>query len=228
MSIVSDLEPVSTNLPRGLETDGYALLRGAIPGSWVEAMQAAFEAGYRPSDQWPAPRGPDWRHALVDSDAAVRRSLRAPVLLDAVKVLLGQPFFLGQVEGREPLPGGGFQALHRDGSDPGRTQTVSVLVFLDPFGPDNGATRVVSGSHRGPGLDLAPGEAEDRAIVVQGHAGDILVFDVNLLHGGTLNRSGARRRSLLAAYAVLDQRDDYDRTRNLRCVRMDTSEVFGR
>jgi len=226
VSIVSDLKPVSAGLPIGVATDGYALLRGAIPDAWIEPLRAAFEAGYRPSEQWPAPRGADWRHALVDLDPAVQRSVRAPLLLDAIEQLLGQPFFLAQVEGREPRLGGGFQTLHRDGPDPRRTDTVSVLIFLDPFGPDNGATRIVSGSHRDAGLELEPLSAEGKSVVVRGQAGDMLVFDANLLHGGTLNPSGGPRRSLLATYAALDQRSDYDRTRELRCVRMDTSEVF--
>lgn len=227
MDVVNDLEPPRAGLPDGLVAEGYALLRGAIPDSFVEPLRAAFEAGYRPSDQWPAPRGQDWRHALVDLDPTVGRSVRAPSLLRAVDALLGQPFFLAQVEGREPLQGGGGQRLHRDGPDPSLTQTVSALIFLDPFGPDNGATRVVPGSHLGPGLELESASAEDLSIVIRGQAGDMLVFDANLLHGGTLNRSGAPRRSLLATYVSLDQREAYDRTRDIRGVRMDTSEVFG-
>ncbi len=226
MSITSDLEPPLAGLPAGLKADGYALLRGAVPGASIDPIRSAFEAGYLPSEQWPAPRGPDWRHALVDLDPVVLASVRSPVLLCAIGALLGEPFFLAQVEGREPLPGGGFQPLHRDGPDPNRADTVSVLIFLDPFGPDNGATRIVPGSHSG--SDLEPASAEPLSIVVQGQAGDMLVFDANLLHGGTLNRSGAPRRSLLATYAVLDQREAYESTRAIRAVRMDTSEVFGR
>jgi hypothetical protein len=213
--------------PETLTADGWVLLRGAVPSDWVQPLQTAFEKGYAPSDQWPAPRGPDWRHALVDLDPVVRQVVRLPRLLDAARQLLGQPFFLAQVEGREPRSGGGAQPLHRDGPDPSLTQTVSALIFLDPFSADNGATRVVSSSHRRAGLKLEPASAEGQATVLQGDAGDILVFDANLLHGGTLNRSGAARRSLLVTYATLDQRDAYDRTRDLRCVRMDTSEVFG-
>jgi len=52
--------------PQQLHRDGYILLRNAIPAEWLEELRAAFETGVKPSDQWPVPRGADWRHALLD------------------------------------------------------------------------------------------------------------------------------------------------------------------
>src|SRR5260221_8863952 len=49
-----------------LHRDGYALLRGAIPAEWLDDLRAAFDAVAKPSDQWPTPRGVNWRHSLVD------------------------------------------------------------------------------------------------------------------------------------------------------------------
>ena len=209
-----------------LDVDGYLLLRNAASPTQVEALRAAFEAGEQPSEAWPVPRGRDWRHALVDLDPAAREVCRWPAVLAAAGRLLGAPFFLSQVEGREPCAGGGWQALHRDGGEPGPTQTVSVLIFLDPYGPANGGTRVVAGTHRGEGLAAPAGVEHPATQALSGEAGDILVFDANLLHGATRNVSGARRRSLLAAYSLASLRDELAKTRELRAVRMATDEVF--
>ena len=136
--------------------------------------------------------------------------------------MLAAPFFLAQVEGREPLEGGGHQPLHRDGAG---TKAVSALVFLDAFGPDNGATRVVP-RRLDQGLVDQSEPDETLSVVRAGEAGDILVFDADLLHGATCNRSGARRRSLLLSFMPERNRARQDACRAVRNVRMDTSEVF--
>lgn len=201
-----------------LERDGFTVIAGVIPGAWLEPLRAAFDDGVLPSEHWPVPRGADWRHAQVDLDPTVQQVCRLPVLIELVGTILRQPFFLSQVEGREPKAGGGAQLLHRDGDD--AASYAAAMVFLDDYGPANGATAVVPGSHR----DLSLGAAS--ALILTGAAGDIVVFDPNLLHGATTNASGAPRRSLLISYAAESARAAMTATESLRGVRMDTSGVL--
>ena len=209
--------PLEAEQAVALDRDGYLLLRGAVPEAWRDALRAAFDAGVGTPDQWVAPRGVGWRHALVDLDPTVRETCRLPSLLAAAGRILGGPFFLCQVEGREPLADGGHQPLHRDGAG---HDAVAALVFLDSYGPDNGATRVVP-------RPLDQGQPDETlSLIVAGEAGDILVFDADLLHGATRNRSGARRRSLLVSFKPERDRASEEACRAIRNVRMDCGEVF--
>jgi len=209
--------PLQAEQAAALDRDGYLLLRGAVPAAWRDALRAAFDAGVGSGEQWTAPRGAGWRHSLVDLDSSVQRTCRLTPLLAAAARMLGGPFFLAQVEGREPLKDGGHQPLHRDGA--GMT-AVAALVFLDAYGPDNGATRLVPRA-------LDRGEPDEGlALVTVGEPGDILVFDADLPHGAGRNRSGARRRSLLLSFMPLAHRAAMEASRTIRNVRMDTGEVF--
>jgi len=210
-----------------LHQAGYALLRQAIPAQWLDELRRVFEAGVKPSEDWPVPRARDWRHAQLDSAAAVQAVCRLPHVLAAVGALIGERFFLYQVEGRAPVAGGGHQRLHRDLSAQRPGDTVGVMVYLDDYGPDNGATRIVPGSHR-PAPDAPPFDFSDesRSVQLAGRAGDALVFDVDLVHAGSLNASGAPRRALLIGYAADPLYAVFEETAHLRGVQMDTQQRF--
>lgn len=207
--------------PKQLHHDGYTLLHGAIPARWLGDLRDAFDDGIKPSDQWPVPRGTDWHHALLDLAPTVQAVCRLPELLAAVGTLIGARFFLAQVEGREPLLGGGHQLLHRDlcAQQPG--DTVVAIAYLDDYGPQNGATRIVPNSHR-----PAQGASFDfndvtQAVQLSGCAGDILVFDADLVHAGSVNLTGARRRSLLIGYFAAPLYASHLETAALRSIRME-------
>ncbi len=89
---------------------------------------------------------------------------------------------------------------------------INVLVMLDDFTLDNGATHWLSGSHLSP---ETPDETEffqraDRAV---GKKGDILMWDSNLWHATGANHTGDVRRALTLTYTkpFLKQQMDYPR-----------------
>ncbi|WP_367257199.1 phytanoyl-CoA dioxygenase family protein [Pseudomonas sp. stari2] len=219
--------PGSTPCARQLHQNGYALLHQAIPAAWLTELRHTFDTGVKPSSEWPVPRGIDWRHSLLDTDPTVQAVCRLPQLLAVVGELIGEHFFISQVEGREPLANGGHQQLHRDLSAQRPGDTVIALVYLDDYGPENGATRIVPGSHR-PALGEPPFDFSDesRSVQLTGNAGDILIFDADLIHAGSLNPAGARRRTLLITYFSETLYASHLETVGLRNIRMDTSERF--
>jgi len=210
-----------------MNEDGYTLLRGAIPGEWLHALRTAFDAGVKPSDQWPVPRESHWRYALVDLNPTVQAMCRLPQVLAVVGGFIGDRFFIAQAQGREPLAGGGHQKLHRDLSAQRPGDTVVALAYLDDYGAHNGATRIVPASHR-PTQGERPFDFNDESRSVQlcGNAGDMLVFDADLVHAASLNTTGARRRCVLITYFAEGLYTLHLQTAHLRSVQVDASERF--
>jgi hypothetical protein len=211
-------------LKKQLHHLGFAVLRGAIPAHWLSELRIVFDAGVQPSHQWPVPRSADWRHALLDLNPKVQAVCHLPELLATSAILIGERFFLAQVEGREPLAGGGQQTLHRDFSSERPGDTVIAIAYLDDFGAENGATRIVAGSHR-PASGQPPFDFDDdsQSVQLSGSAGDILVFDADLVHAGSINLTGARRRSLLITYFAAPLYASHLETALLRNVRIAAS-----
>ncbi len=205
--------------PDALAAAGYVLLRAVVPGPLLAQALTAFAAGYLPSTAWPVPRGADWRHAQVDLDPAVLAICNLPAVLDCAARIIAAPYFLAQVEGRDPLAGNPAQPLHRDMelSDP---RCAVAIAFLDDYGAANGATQLVPGSHQ------TPSGAPADALCLTGSAGDMLILDAALLHGATTNHAGQPRRALLATYAHAELRAVMAETAPLRGVRMEPGPVL--
>src|SRR5262249_25494474 len=126
-----------------------------------------------------------------------------PKVLAAAYHVLGRPFVTAGVCGRDPAPGFGQQGLHTDGCPPspsGPFLLVTTLWLLDDFTPNNGATRLIPGSHRMPRPLPKPMQQPERRHpdqkVILAEAGSALVFNGHLWHGGTRNDAGRRRRVL--------------------------------
>jgi ectoine hydroxylase-related dioxygenase (phytanoyl-CoA dioxygenase family) len=63
-------------------------------------------------------------------------------------------------------------------------------------------------------------------VQLSGSAGDILVFDADLVHAASLNSIGARRRSILISYFSEPLYALHLETVSLRSIRMDTTDRF--
>ncbi len=77
---------------------------------------------------------------------------------------------------------------------------LNMLVMLDDFTEANGATRLLAGSHR---LERIPPNKifEENAESLKASAGSIALWDSNVVHAGTVNRSGKPRACLTIGLA---------------------------
>jgi len=200
-----------------LDEQGYVVLAGCVGARELGAMRVAFDAAAgAASAEAGTARERGTRHVEVLAHAAFDPLLAHARVLAAVHHVLGGAFRLAQVSGREPLSGFGRQGLHADWPPrpPGDAYRVAtVLWMLDDFTADNGATRVVPGTHRLPGgvpkgfADPARRHPEERSAL--GSAGDALVLNGHLWHSGTENRSQRRRRSVQAVFVGRAERSHH-------------------
>jgi len=78
--------------------------------------------------------------------------------------------------------------------------------MLDDFTPDNGATRMLPGSHKW--RRLPPPESNDPLEgeeLVLGKAGTVVIMNAHMWHGGTANRTNAPRRAMHVYYTRWDK-----------------------
>jgi len=177
-----------------LDRDGFVVLPGLLDAAALQTARRAFcegnAAGERAEFQ-----------ALI-AHAEIDRRVRA---------VLGRPYRLLLASGRAPSVGEGRQGLHQDWIRRGPEDpfvAVTVLWMLDDFRADNGATRVVPGSHLIP-RELPksmqdPAAHHSRERLVTGAAGAALVLNGHLWHSGTMNPSGMPRSSLPCQYVAAD------------------------
>jgi len=196
-----------------LQRDGAAVVNGLAAAGLVETLRAELRPQF-------AARGLETR-----SDFNGSRTLRAyssllaaapaaASLVDhdlvigiANAVLLPHcaTYQVGSMTGIEVLPGESAQALHRDDSlypieISGLELQIGVMWALDDFTEDNGATRVVPGSHRFLRSWHLPGLSGWEAAVMP--RGSALFYLGSTWHGAGANRSDAPRMGLINTYSL--------------------------
>lgn len=145
---------------------------------------------------WPLVLAPAPRRAaseLFGDSYGYPADVVAQYQLDAV-ILSSITANIASLGGR-PMP------LHADqGFAPAASMPLLLNVVwpLDDFSSENGATRVVPGSHTR-GADGA-GSAEDQAVPVEAPAGSAILIDGRTWHGTGANQTSEPRHAVLATY----------------------------
>ncbi len=201
-----------------LDEQGYLPLPGILDGDSVAALARLFDQfvadeGDRAGLEAHREDGTDRLANLVDKDPLFDLCWNNPHQLAAIShVLRWQEFKVFSLNGRAALPSQGHQGLHVDWGSavpPGDYQICNSIWMLDDFTEENGATRIVPGSHRWgrlPQDDMADArDPHPDEILVLGSAGTAVIFNSHLWHGGTQNRSDQPRRALHSAYVRRDR-----------------------
>ena len=140
-----------------------------------------------------------------------------PKLLAAMAQVLGNSFRLSSLNYRSAKPGMGLQKLHVDWKEavsPDQFKVCNSIWLLDDFTAENGATRVVPGSHlkgRVPSDDMEDPEAmHPEEVLIEAPAGTVYIFNSHTWHGGTVNRTDQARRAIHSYFCRRDQPQQTD------------------
>lgn len=103
---------------------------------------------------------------------------------------------------------------------PDRYTVCNSIWLLDDFSKENGATRIVPGTHRSGRLPqevlqdpMAPHPDE---VIIEAPAGSVFIFNSHAWHGGTTNHSAKYRRAIHSYFCRFDQPQQVDQSRYIR------------
>jgi ectoine hydroxylase-related dioxygenase (phytanoyl-CoA dioxygenase family) len=201
-----------------LDRDGYLLLPGHMDATLLARLRTAYarlmgqkygsadvSCDVAANDFWHHEHGTRRLADLTSEDPVFDGLYCDPSILAGLAAIFAGPFKLDSINAREALPGHGEQALHRDHARlaDGREPGVNTAWLLDDFTPDNGATRVVPGSHRfleGPESLNDPRQEHPSEQLILASAGSVMIFRNTLWHGGTRNHSALPRRAIHVSF----------------------------
>lgn len=205
-----------------IQRKGWALFESVVPAADLvdirEAVLHSVAACGRRQVEGGATAAPDGTaHHSVGQYKALDGFLEQGWLEDMVAHYFGGAAFILHAfnpAGVSPAATSYLHRVHRDvrtfGGD--FRFMLNMLVMVDQFTTENGATHVLSGSHR---LPMPPDgdvfQAESERLV--GPAGSIVLFDSNLWHAAGSNRTSTIRTALTLSFsrAFVKQQMDYPR-----------------
>ena len=196
----------------------------------AQQAAAERELGIGGADQAQLDASNQYVYALINKGCEFVELLQQPTILELVGHVLGNEFLLSATDGILAHPGGSLMPLHSDqwwmpqptkrGEEAVKTGSITrfaqdpeqwpeyvapaavcnVMWMITPFSEENGATRVVPGTHLS-GVRPAPDVPHKHAsLAASGKAGTALVFDGRLWHATGANRTEESRLGIITAF----------------------------
>ena len=203
---------------RQLDEQGYVVLRDCMGGDLLNGLRRRIldlfdEEGDQAGHEFKQEEHAHRLSNLVDKGEVFQRAVALPVVLEHVRHVLGAGMKLSSLNARSADPGTDEgQPLHVDmGGIPDEKGywVCNTVWLLDDFTPDNGATRMIPGSHkwgtRPQDVLRDPMAQHPDEILLIGKAGSIAVMNAHMWHGGTANRTSSPRLAMHSFYCRNDK-----------------------
>jgi ectoine hydroxylase-related dioxygenase (phytanoyl-CoA dioxygenase family) len=203
---------------RQLDEEGYLVLSNLMSGEMLASLCARVEElfveeGAAAGSEFKLEPNARRLANLVNKGQIFERAIATPQVLACMEHVLGPEFKLSSLNVRAADPlSDCSQPLHADSGavkdDRGYWVCNSVWM-LDDFTTENGAIRMVPGSHQWgqlPQHALAdPVGPHPDEVLLTGAAGTVVVMNAHMWHGATANRSPGQRRAMHAFYTRWDK-----------------------
>jgi ectoine hydroxylase-related dioxygenase (phytanoyl-CoA dioxygenase family) len=194
-----------------LDRAGYAMLLNVLTGEQAREVRQIVASEIAREEAIDENRV---RHFFVDPDSKNRRLYRLPdrhrlfrdiiehpLALELSKYIMGptllnESYLLHSAAVNLTRPGSGAQLIHTDSSVGSQTRPFAsrFIWCIDPFDAENGATRLVPGSHLwNDRIDMS-GATHYESIPAEAPPGSVIVYTDMLLHGTGANVSTNRER----------------------------------
>ncbi len=205
-----------------LDDQGYTVFNNIIDPKWLNLLQKKFEdlievegeqAGIEANKMEGVRRLAD----LTNKGEIFDNLYTHPLVLGAAYHIIKRPFKIVSLNGHDPMHKQGQQILHSDfgGERDGVTfHQINSLWMLDDLSEENGATRVIPGSHRW--LDMPRDQFEDLLashpdeVFITAPAGSMAVFNGQIWHSSTTNHNGKLRRVYHGAFCAREHKQQTD------------------
>jgi hypothetical protein len=203
------IEPaLAADLLATLEQDGYAIVPEVLSTDQVATIREAVAPLFRHHVGRNAFEGFRTRrlYSPLDDTDALDGIVEHPTALGVIDRILDPNYLLSQLQVIDILPGEDAQLLHTDDGfyswpRPRPPLGVATIIAIDDFTEDNGATRLIPGSHKWD--QRLPSEREEAgAVPAVMPAGSMLIFLGTTWHGGGANHTSRSRMCVTAQYCA--------------------------
>ncbi len=202
--------PATRTAAAAVAEHGWTVMRDAVPGQLVEQLRDAVvstteETGTRFGGNTFLGTNTQRVFNLLSHHADFAEVPTFEPVLSVAEEVLDDDLLLSSLTAVRSHPGQAAQPLHADDGSiplarPHQPLAVVAIWALTDFTVENGATRLVPGSHR---FDRRPRTGEQaETIAVQMQAGSVLIYNGSVWHGGGSNASDEERTFIVCNYCA--------------------------